>query len=167
MAAAQIEAEIIQLMNDHAADLSRYARAVTREKAIVQDGVQETFLRYFIARTGGQDIRNARAWLFRVLKNYLLDCNRKAHFISMVDLKTAMDVADFSQNAEADFQQDEGIQNTLANLSPREQECVKLRLEGYGYVEIAGLLRIHSGTVAALLARGLKKIRKSAKASGK
>jgi RNA polymerase sigma-70 factor, ECF subfamily len=167
MAAAQIETEIVQLMNDHATNLSRYAHAVTREKSVAQDGVQETFLRYFIARTGGQHIKDARAWLFRVLRNYLLDCNRKSNFISAVDLETAMDIADCSRDAEAEFQQKESFRSALADLSPREKECMLLRREGFGYDEIACVLRIRPGTVAALLARGLKKIRKSASASKK
>ena len=38
---------------------------------------------------------------------------------------------------------------------------MQLRLEGLGYEEIADVLQIRSGTVGALLARGLKKIRES------
>jgi DNA-directed RNA polymerase specialized sigma24 family protein len=42
-----------------------------------------------------------------------------------------------------------------------------LRLEGFGYNEIADILRIRPGTVAALLARGLKKIQEDGKVKEK
>ncbi len=165
--AAQIETEIIQLMKDCGTDLARYARAMTRERALVQDGVQEAFLRYFIARTGGQHIKNSRAWLFRVLRNYLLDCRRRAGFVSGVDLDSAMDVKDHRQDIATGYEQNESFRYALSTLSPRERECMRLRLEGFGYEEIAYVLRIRPGTVASLLARGLKKIRRSEISSGK
>ncbi len=165
--AGQIEAEIIQLMKDCGSDLARYAKAMTRERTLVQDGVQEAFLRYFIARTGGQHIKNSRAWLFRVLRNYLLDCRRRSGFESAVDLESAMDIKDLKQDVAAGYEHGESFRCALSTLSPRERECMRLRLEGFGYEEIACALRIRPGTVASLLARGLKKIRHSEASSGK
>lgn len=164
---AKIEAEIIQLMNEYAPDLSRYAVRLTREKYLVQDGVQEAFLRYFIARSGGQQIVNARAWLFRVLRNYLLDCNRKSCFMNAVDLEIAAEVPDVRRDAETVCQQNESVRYAFASLTPREKECMRLRLRGFGYDEIAGFLHIRPGTVAALLARSIKKFRQRGRKSGR
>ena len=161
-ATRQIEAEIVHLMNDYAADLSRYAVGVTREKSLVQDGVQEAFLRYFIARSRGQHIANARAWLFRVLRNYLFDCNRKSGYITSVDLEIAADIPDLRPDVETMCQQNESFRYALSCLTPRERECMQLRMEGFGYVEIAYILHIRPGTVAALLARSMKKFREVA-----
>ena len=72
-----------------------------------------------------------------------------------------MHVADIRQDVEAGYQKNESYQSALSILSPRERECVQLRLEGFGYNEIADILRIRPGTVAALLARGLKKLRQN------
>ncbi len=44
---------------------------------------------------------------------------------------------------------------------------MQLRLEGLGYDDIAHVLGIRSGTIGALLARGLKKIRESALCTSK
>jgi hypothetical protein len=74
--AAQIEQEVNDLLQQYTTALSRYALSLSYDKTLVQDGIQETFLRYFMARIRGQKMENARAWLFRVLRNYLLDCNR-------------------------------------------------------------------------------------------
>jgi RNA polymerase sigma-70 factor, ECF subfamily len=158
-----IESDVNELVRQHAPALSRYAATIVRDNFLVQDAVQEAFLRYFIARTSGQQMENPRAWLFRVLRNYLLDCTRKSINIPATNLEEAVKVADVRQDVEAGYQQNECFQNALAILSPREKECILLRVEGFGYNEIAQFLRIRPGTVAALLARGLKKIRQSGK----
>jgi RNA polymerase sigma-70 factor, ECF subfamily len=166
-AAEQIENEVMELLRQHAPALLRYAARVARDKTIAQDAIQETFLRYFIARAEGAQIENPRAWLFRVLANYLTDCIRKSSSMPAADLEEAAQVADMRQDVEARYQQDEVFRCALASLSLRERECLQLRLEGFGYDEIAQILRIRPGTVGALLARSLKKIRKAGLLSGR
>jgi RNA polymerase sigma-70 factor (ECF subfamily) len=157
----RIEAEVVDLFRDYASALSRYAASVTRDRELAQDGIQEAFLRYFAARVGGLQVENPRAWLFRVLRNYIFDRHRKSGFVSSVGLEAAGNLADNRQNQQARYEQTEFSELALASLSKREQECMQLRLEGLGYEEIADVLQIRSGTVGALLTRGLKKIRES------
>jgi len=157
--AAQIEQEVNDLLRQYTTALSRYAISLSWDKTLVQDGIQEAFLRYFMVRIRGQKMENPRAWLFRVLRNYLLDCNRKSSSMPAVGLREAVQIADARQDVETGYQQDEAFRRALAALSPREQECMQLRFEGFGYDEIAQILQIRTGTVGALLARGLKKIR--------
>jgi RNA polymerase sigma-70 factor (ECF subfamily) len=45
-------------------------------------------------------------------------------------------------------------------LAPRELDCVRLRVEGLNYDEIAEVLNMRQGTVGATLARAHKKIRR-------
>jgi RNA polymerase sigma-70 factor, ECF subfamily len=159
--AEKIETEIIELLRSQAAAMSRYAATVTRDWSIVQDGIQEAFLRYFVARVDGQHVDNPRAWLFKVLRNYILDCKRKDSSLPAVDIESANHVVDLRQDLEKGYQQNESFRRAFESLSPRERECMYLRLEGFGYNEIAQILKIQSGTVGALLGRGLKKIRAS------
>ena len=154
-----IENEVNDLLQKHTGALSRYAAGLSWDKTLVQDGIQESFLRYFLARVRGQKIENPRAWLFRVLRNYLLDCNRKSGSMPVAELKEAVRIADIRQDVETEYQQDETFRCALSVLSRREKECLQLRLAGFGYDEIAQILQIRTGTVGALLARALKKIR--------
>lgn len=156
---AGIEDEVVELFRQNSAALSRYAATVTKDKETAQDGIQEAFLRYFAARTDGRHVGNPRAWLFTVLRNYILDHHRRSGTFVAVELEAAGNLADLSPDQEARLERIEISQRILACLSPREQECLQLRLEGLGYLEIAQVLRIRPGTVGALLARGLKKIR--------
>ena len=159
----QIEEELIELLHQQMADLSRYAATVVRDHALIQDGIQEVLLRYFIARVDGQQMNNPRAWLFRVLRNYLIDCNRKTAFVPAIGMKEATHIADSRQDVETGYQYTESCSRALSLLSPREQECVRLRLEGFGYDEIAHILGIQPGTVASLLSRSLKRLRHNRK----
>ena len=157
----QIEAEIVDLFHSHSASLCRYAETLTKDGALVQDGVQEAFLRYFKTRRGGQNVENPRAWLFHVLRNYILDCIRRSCSMRPVELNVAGNLADSAQDVEAKYERNEAFQRAISVLSPRERECMRLRLEGFDYEEIAEVLRVRPGTIGALLARGLKKIRRT------
>ena len=158
---SQIEAEVIELLHHHSAALSRHGASMSRDNSIVQDAIQEVFLRYFISRKRGQQIENPRAWLFRVLRNYIFDHNRKSNILTVVGLEAAEYIEDTRQDIEAEYLKNEHILHLISTLTPREKECMQLRLEGFNYHEIAHILEIRIGTVAALVGRGLKKIRRS------
>jgi RNA polymerase sigma factor (sigma-70 family) len=161
LSADQIEKEVDALLGQYTSLLTRHAAVITWDKSTISDGIQETFLRYFIARIGGKRIENPRAWLFRVLTNYILDCNRKSSSMPALKLEAAAQFADSRQDIESGYQRSEAFRRALLSLSPREQECMHLWLEGFAYEEIAQMLKIRPGTVGALLARGLKKIREA------
>ena len=70
-------------------------------------------------------------------------------------------VADQRQDPEVSYHHRELARRVCTLLAPRELECLRLRNEGFGYEEIANILSLRCGTVAALLSRGQKKIRKA------
>ena len=68
-----IEQELAQIYTETAPGLFRYAVTLIRDRETSRDALQEVFLKYFIARRNGQRFDNPKAWLFRILRNYLLD----------------------------------------------------------------------------------------------
>ena len=150
----------IQLYEEHAAGLLRYATILSKDRATAQDAVQETFLRFLVFRSHGQTVENEKAWLYRVLKNYLLDRMKASSERNRVDLEEIAELTDRRQNPEDDCQQSEAWQQLEILLSPRELECLRLRAEGFDYAEIAGIMDVQTGTIGAMLARALKKSRK-------
>ncbi|MCI0420670.1 MAG: RNA polymerase sigma factor [Acidobacteria bacterium] len=127
--------------------------------------LQEVFLRYFIARSSGQEIQNGKAWLYRVLKNYLLDRVKEAAYKNKASLEEAETIPDIT-DPEQEYLRAFTRKRILEVLAPRELECLQLRAEGFDYKEIAQILRVRSGTVGATLARALNKIRKALNSSG-
>ena len=65
--------ETIRAYQLHAGVLLAYAHRLTRDDALAQDALQETYLRFFLALVQGESIQNARAWLHRVAHNYVCD----------------------------------------------------------------------------------------------
>ena len=153
--------EVAQAYEEYATGLLRYALATIRNREAAQDAVQEVFLRYFVSRSQGQMIQAPKAWLYRVLRNYLLDCLKSCSVTRETGMDDADLVIDEKQDPEASYHHRELERQVWALLAPRELECLRLRNDGFGYEEIAGILAVRSGTVAALLSRGQKKIRKA------
>lgn len=156
-----LEFEIAQAYLEHATAMFRYAMVTVRNREGAQDAVQEVFLRYFIARSQGQRIQTPRAWLYRVLRNYLLDSLKSAAAKKETGMEQVGHVMDGGHDPETSYQHRELARRVSALLAPRELECLRLRNEGFGYEEIASILSVRAGTVAALLSRGQKKIRKA------
>lgn len=147
----------MRLYREHASSLSRYAASFARNQEGARDAVQEIFLRYFVERRYGQEIANPRAWLYHVLRNYLLN-QRQANSNREVILENLDQIAGHS-GFEDDLYGSEMAREIASRLTSREYACVSLRAEGLGYTEIAHELGIQSGTVGALLSRAHKKIR--------
>jgi RNA polymerase sigma-70 factor (ECF subfamily) len=159
-----IEHEIRGIYQQDAAGMLRYAMSLAGSRQAAQDAVQEAFLRFFIVRSGGQEIRHPKAWLFRVLRNHVLD-QMKAGSRNEIGLESLVNSPGPGRDPEAEYARFELLRRALRTaLSPRETECVRLRAEGLQYEEIAGVLSIQPGTVGALLARAHKKIRQAADA---
>jgi RNA polymerase sigma factor (sigma-70 family) len=104
--------------------------------------------------------------LFRVLRNHLVDALRADQLKNEIGIESLRDSADVRQDPEASYGRAEMSEQLWSSLAPRELECLWLRAEGLQYQEIANVLAVRSGTVAALLARAHKKIRQSLRKSG-
>jgi RNA polymerase sigma-70 factor (ECF subfamily) len=133
---------------------------LSKNREAAQDAVQEAFLRYFIARSGSQPVERPKAWLFQVLRHYLLDGLKAACTRREVSLEAVRLWADRRPDPESEYRLAEMSRRIWDLLSPRELECFRLRAEGLRYDEIAEVLALRSGTVGALLARVQKKIRR-------
>jgi|WetSurMetagenome_2_1015567.scaffolds.fasta_scaffold21943_4 RNA polymerase sigma factor (sigma-70 family) len=155
----EVETEVVQLYKDCCAYLYRYGMTVTSDRGLVQDAIQECFLRYFLVRKGGQCIENPKAWLFRVLRNQVLDILKRADCRSKTSLDDVAGMADRHQDLEIGLRQVELTRSLRMCLTDHEAECLGLRVEGRSYLEIASALGVQQGTVGALLGRARKKAR--------
>lgn len=155
-----LESLVVALYREHAAGLMRYALTFTPSRELAEDAVQECFLRLFVALRDGREIANPKPWLYRVLRNLLLDCLRSESGTVILLRGAGPGCPNQAGGAELCVQFAEICNSVREVLSPRELECLQLRLEGFGYKEIAGTLQIRVGTVGALLARAIKKTQK-------
>lgn len=156
-----MEQEMSALYTLHAPGLLRYACSMINDVGAGQDALQEIFLRYFVARSEGQQFIDAKAWLYRVLRNHLLDTLKSSSVKNEIAIDKIEDPLDGSNNPEHHYHRTELARDLAMALAPRELECVRLRAEGLSYDEIAEVLDLRQGTVGATLARAHKKVRKA------
>jgi RNA polymerase sigma-70 factor (ECF subfamily) len=143
----------VALYDSYASKLQSYASTLVRDTGATQDAVQEVFLRYALAIRDGNSIATPKAWLFRVLRNYILDSMKAAHVRNEIGMDQMPDKADDTGDPEQQYASAEITRQILSSLTPRELECLRLRSHGLRYNEIANVLSIRPGTVAALLSR--------------
>jgi len=153
-----LDQELSDLYRANAEAMFRYGLLLTRNVGLAQDAVQEAFLKYCIQRKRGE-LNDDRAWLFRVLRNYILDSQKALGFRMSVGLEAASACQDTNNSPQQAVEHSEAMERVLKILSPRELQCVQLRAEGFSYKEIASILGIVPGTVGTLLARSAEKIR--------
>lgn len=156
---AELGGEVRNLYEAHAEALSRYARGIVPGAQTACDAVQETFLRYLIARRGGKQIENQKAWLFRVLHNLLLDWRRQMGATAETGIDAAARTRDERLDPEAAFRQRELLRRFESLLSPRELDCLRLRMAGLRHKEMAEVLGVGVGTVGSMLSRIARKSR--------
>jgi len=154
-----IRAAVLEAYERNAEELSRMALALTRNKALAQDVLQETFLRYFLTRMHGESIAKERDWLSAVMRDLLADWRKSAKVQESVALE---EVEDIPEQTSGDTSSEPNWAGRAAwILAPREQECIDLRSQGLAYSEIAKAMQISVGTVGALLNRAICKLRQT------
>jgi len=151
--------ETEQLFGENRDSLVRYLRYHLDDRSEAEDIAQETFVRYFQARSRDEKITQARAWLFRVAHNLLVDYGRKRKPDLLdeqgwVALEGRLFVEPNGLNASAEVSK-----LPWGHLSPMELECLQLRTEGLKFREIGEVLELSISTVVSYVSRGLAKLR--------
>jgi RNA polymerase sigma-70 factor (ECF subfamily) len=139
-------------------ELLHFALALAREEELAKDALQESFMRYFVALSEGAEIDSPRAWIYRVMHNYLLDRMKEASYRLSRDARDRRPLL-HHQDIESECFRRELLRLFRTALTAREYACLHLRTEGLRYEEIASRLHLRSGTVGALISRATRKLR--------
>ena len=160
--ALELEMEVARLHQQYSSELLAYAANIAGCRDAACDAVQEVFLRYFVERSYGRLVAHPRAWLYKVVRNYLLDRMDSAAFRREVGSEHALDVSDENRGPEDAVGNAQLASQIRSGLSPREFECLCLRADGLSYQEMAEVLGVRPGTVSSLLTRLHKKLHEAA-----
>lgn len=154
------EQEVIRLFDELRNRLLRYLLALGLP---VQDGeevIQEVFLALFQHLRRGKSRQNLRGWIFRVahnlgLKRRLAGAREAGGELWEQEFAGQPDPAENPEQQFLSSQRLERLQAVLRALPEQDQWCLSLRAEGLRYREIAEVLGISLGSVAASLGRSL------------
>src|SRR5574344_598227 len=153
---------IEQLMATERKHLLQYACYRMGNRDDAEDAVQESFLK-LCGKTKDNEIKDAKAYLYRTLSNTISSIQRKSKVSRNVSLEKVNDsISKVSDNQEETFETEYHRINSLLMKIPEEQiEVIRLRIHGgKSFVEIANILEIPVTTVKSRFVYGLEKIRK-------
>lgn len=149
-----------RLIGQHIPRLRRYARALTGERGVADDLVQDTLERawnkFHLWRRGS----DLRAWLFTIMHNVYVNQLRSRTAHPVVSLEEG-DFHPPEQVSESDRLEIRDLDVALRKLPDEQREVLLLvGLEQLSYEEAARALGIPIGTVMSRLSRARERLRR-------
>lgn len=145
------------MYHEEAVNLVRLARLFTDDRAGAEDIVQEAFIRLYRSADRINDRDKSAAYLRSIVLNLARDHNRRGllslrHQDALLDDREPDRPEDEAVRAE----EHERVIEALANISPRQRDCLVLRFyAGLTESEISDTLSISSNSVKTHCRRGM------------
>lgn len=155
------------LFEQHRAALVAYAAALTRDRTVAEDIVQEAWIRLDQAEAF-QSADRPEAYLYRIVRNLALDRIRRGRFELKhfsADEASALRATSPEPDPETAATAREALRKTLATLQslpPRMRTAVEMhRLEGARLKDIAARLGVSVTVAHELVAEGVERCRRA------
>jgi RNA polymerase sigma-70 factor (ECF subfamily) len=137
--------DLDEVVRQHGEALLRYATGVTGNFADAQDAVQDMLI---AAGEGWKDVKNMRAWLYKITLNKCLNIRRRRRWLFFSDLPA-------EPHEIVPIQNDMPIiMQALAPMKPLHRAILYLRaVEGYSYEELAEITAQKPATLRKIYER--------------
>jgi RNA polymerase sigma-70 factor (ECF subfamily) len=148
--------------------LVRYAYRSAGSLETAEDVVQASFTELYRALLRGAAIENPKGWTLCVVRREIVDRlrERKRHGGEFLALSEAENLASRRPEPEPGGWEEQSLTRLLSGLSAREEEVLLLRAQALKYRQIAAELNIGINSVKTLLSRAIRKMQRTAAASG-
>lgn len=144
-------------------DVYRYLLTLGLHPPRAQEAVQEVFLRLYATMKKGEEIENARGWIFRVAHNYGLKVRERQASETYFDPALESRLTDPGGDPEHELLDRERMlrfHHAVTGLSEQQKRCLFLRMEGLRYPEIGSALGISASAVGEFLRRAIVRLKK-------
>jgi RNA polymerase sigma-70 factor (ECF subfamily) len=162
-----IDEQTVRLYDSLRPSLYRYLLNVGLASQDVEEIVQETFLRlYRHLHNHGVD-ENLRAWIYQVAHNLSADFRKSRRKLVETTPELWGELSD-SRPDNSPGPEDQvlrrervmRVHRALSDLTKLQRDCVNLRVEGFRYREIAGILGVATSTVSGSLRNAITRLAK-------
>ena len=149
----------------HVDGLFDYGTSLGFERETVKDAIQDIFIKLYLNKKHLKNIESLRFYLFRMLKNRLLDIFNslnKEEPIETSELPFLLEdsILDFIIEEEGRLALEQKVNDLLNILTDRQKEAVYLRfLQEMEYDDVANLLDMTAPAVRKLISRAIKRMR--------
>jgi len=159
-----LEEEVVSLFEQLRTPILRYLLSFRISVPDAEEVLQEVFLALFRHLRQGKPRANLQGWIFRVAHNSALKCRlRTRRYADRFSYAPGVSgvMADPGPDPEESLvvrQRQQRLLAVLHVLPEQDQCCLSLRAEGLRYREIAEVLGISLGSVAASLEKSLARL---------
>ncbi len=147
--------QILDEIIDKYDDMMRcYALSITKDESLADDIVQDCYLKIINNALLIKQLKSSqvRSWLFKVIKNILIDKKRKEKLLNIV--------SDVQEKSNFNPELEVYVEQLLDKLDEEEREIVHCRYWlGMNSKEVAKELEVPASTVRWKLTKILKKLR--------
>lgn len=166
-------ANISSFYKDHLDAMYAYALHMGFDEQTAMDAIHDLFYKLCLRDTSIDNYENLRFYLFRSLRNRLIDIHRSRREHTTLELNEQWDTADppFHLHATIEdkiIQEEEKeeirrkVEKVLDGLSHRQREIIFLRyIHEYSYEEIAVIMQISVESCRNLLSRTITRLKES------
>jgi RNA polymerase sigma factor (sigma-70 family) len=152
------------LVHRYRRPLLRHCRRLLLPPSAADDAVQQGLLQAWLALQRGTEVRDARAWLYRVVHNAAVDALRSSGY----DHEQLSHSLQGATAPHSDLERRIAVRQALAGLAalPELQRAALLRtaIEGHSHEQVAAALGLSDGSVRGLVYRARATLRASATA---
>lgn len=158
-----VQDQVAALFEELREDVYRYLLCIGLHPPLAQEATQEVFLRLYVTLRRKVDVRNPKAWIFRVAHNYGLKVRARQNSTLPFDPDLEGRLADPEKSPEMTFLEREKavrFHRAVENLSDQQRRCLLLRLEGLRYAEIGQVLGISASAVGEFMRRAITRLKR-------
>ena len=161
--ATPLQDQVTRLFEEARDDVYRYLLTLGLYPPQAQEAAQEVFLRLYATLRKGEEIRNPRAWIFRVAHNLGLKIRARQHSEEPFIPEAGLRYTTQAGTPESELLERERMtrfHGAVEGLSEQQRRCLFLRMEGLRYPEIGSALGISASAVGEFLRRAIVRLKK-------
>jgi len=158
--AAELDAWLGEQVSRHHALLWTVLFQRLEDTRVAEDLLQETFVRAWLHRQDGHQIRHPRAWLYREARRLAEECLDKDHRSQQASRTTPLTLVVSNDGEPGTGLLRQNVARLGRRLSVKDRECLLLTSYGVSTADIAAMLRMSPAAVRRSLHRTRRALHK-------
>ncbi len=164
---------ISSIYKEHLDALYAYALHLGFDEQTAMDVIHDLFYKLCTRQTSIDDLGNLRFYLFRSLRNRLMDIRRSQREFAILEVEDQETIGELPFHLEVTVEEEmimeeekeeirKKIEKVLSGLTHRQREIIYLRyIHEYSYEEIAAIMQISVESSRNLLSRTVTRLKDS------